>query len=905
MAKSHLQRWIVGSVTCAAVAAGLALGSGVAHAQDVAPADATALQSVITLTPSDDAYVDSAQTTTNFGADPALRVSSEAQTRDVLMRFDLSAFPLGTAITSATLRLAQTEASGGAPRVDLPIWQVLMQWSEDTVTFDAQPRAGNTGLFMVSPGSANVMVDADITSLVDGWVNLPDSNSNYGLQISVPTGNAAVRTFSSREGATAPQLIIDYTLPPIRICEEQTDTCPPAPGAILSVVGSPDVLVADEQGLISDTIGLAPGQQVWARWEVTGTNGGALYDTLPAAVPLATVPSIFNSNTDAYELRLAVTSAKPVWVQDLDVSAQWYVQADAAEAARLRSRIIAASNYLYSFTDGQFALGNVRVFQSYDGWPTANIHLFANNTLQPKAIIGGIVAAETPDFAPAVTVTYASGDVSIGSYWNRFGSPPNSVNIFGGTAYGEAAMADDWSLALAHEFGHYLLYHFDTYTGVDGVSDLALTKRCTGTAMGDVYRPENQNFIFEPTQWFDTCSGTEAFTRLGGRTEWQTIAGWYPWVVPPTSVVAGPVAPPTPLTTVTFVAPSSAPGAAAPDLFSLDYRDKETSSGEARAFLYQNGRLVEQGKPPKASLAVQVTGAELGDRLCVYDINDHAEAGESPRNQFACEQIAAGDATLFMTKQPAWRPEISLRQVMTDEVQLIVTATVPGPARLQVRARLYPEHQTALADVTLLRTGSVYSATVTMTQPVTALYAQVFVNEAPLLPQTRREVVADRGTGGGGAFGPAKAYGGALVVSSDGNASFAPDEDLDLLPGQSIAWQSMPGTPPLPFFKWISGQSYRLDAFPAALVENGTVRITFEDAYGAQAAESGAAAPAIYFWNGSIWGALPTTLITPAGVGDGVRLASARSQGNGVYAVLIEAPPGSATFLPAVRAGMR
>ncbi len=757
---------------------------------------------------------------------------------------------------------------------------------------------------MVSPAAASIAVDTDLTTLVDAWVNAPVNNPNYGIAIGGPVGNAAAsRVFSSKEGVRAPQLIIDYTLPPLRICLEQTDTCPPAANAVLSVVGRPNVLVANDQGLITDTVGLALGQQVWARYEVSSTNGGALFYTLPGPVTIDRSQFVFVDQ--GTEMRLAVMSQYPLWVQNLAVSAQWFVQADPAQAARLRSRIISASNYLYSFTDGQFALGDVVVQQVYDGWSTADIQLFANNTLQPKAIIGGIVPTDTADFAPTVPVTYTPGSVSIGSYWNRFGSPPDSVNVFEGIAYPEAAVADDWSLALAHEFGHFLLYLYDTYTGVDGVADIALTKVCTGTAMGDVYLPSNQNFIFDPAHWNTGCAGTEAYARLKGRTEWQTIAGWYPWVIAPASAVAGPAAPPTPLTNVLFLAPRSAPGNAAAQLYNLDYRDNELSSGEARAFLYQHDRIVEQGKPPRNSTIVRVTGAEIGDRLCVYDVNDHAETGESPRNQFSCEVLAAGDDSLYMTKQPTWRPEVSLRQVGPQQVQIVVTSTLPGPAGTQLKARLYPEHQTALAPVVLPRTGNVFSTTVSLAQPVSALYVQVFVEEAPALPLTRREIVADRGTGGGGAFGPAKAYGGVLVVSSDGNASFEGDGDLELLPGQSIAWQSMPGTPPLPFFKLISGQAYRLDAFPPSLVENGTIHIKYEDQFGALTANGSAAPAVIHFWNGAVWTPLSSTLATPAGAADGTRVASAPSQGNGVYAVLRDAAAGSATFLPAVRTNVR
>ncbi len=892
---------LLSRMRAAVLVAGAAMGllwAATANAQDVLPADAAAAQTVITLTPSDDATIDSAVPGTALGALGELRVALQGQSRQAtLIRFDLSAFPQGTTINKATLRLWQTSAVGAEPSLPLPVDRVFAAWDEKSVTWETAPASDNVGSPpLLSPNSANLAVEADVTALVNTWITPPANSNNYGVAITPQVDSAGhVRSFASKESGRPPQLVIDYTLPPIRICIEQIDTCPPAVGALVTLVGGAGERVAGRAGNV-DVTGLALGQQLWARLAMDSNPEGTRYITLPSAVTIEASRFVANG-----EMRLAVTAQTPLWVQNLEFSAQWFVQASPAETAALRSRIVKASDYLYSFTDGQFALGNVTVHQSYDGWDAAHVQLFANNVLQPKAIIGGIVVTETADFAPTVPITYAPGAVSIGSYWNRFGSPPNSVNVFEGVAYNEAALADDWPLALAHEFGHYLLYLFDTYTGVDGVADLALTRLCTGTAMGDVYLPENQNFIFDPTHWDTKCSGTEAHARLNGRTEWQTIAGWYPWAVAPTLVVAGPAAPPTPLTTVTFVAPSITPAAAAASLFNLSYQDNESSSGEARAFLYQGGRVVEQGKPPKQSLTVEVTGAQVGDRICVYDINDHAEGGESTRHQFVCEEIAAGDDNLVMTKDTAWDPEVSVRQVGTQQVQLVVTTTVP--ANVQVGAQVFPEHQTALAPVVLPRSGNVFSATVTLTQPVPALYAQVFVEEAPPLPATRREIVADRGTGGGGAFGPARAYGGVLIVSSDGNASFEPDSDLDLLPGQSIAWQSMPGTPPLPFFKWISGQSYRLDAFPPGLVSNGTVHITFETAFGMQAAASGGSGGggAIHFWNGSAWLPLTTEVTTPAGVTDGNLLASARSQGVGVYAVLIDAPPGSLTYLPLLR----
>ena len=230
-----------------------------------------------------------------------------------------------------------------------------------------------------------------------------------------------------------------------------------------------------------------------------------------------------------------------------------------------------------------------------------------------------------------------------------------------------------------------------------------------------------------------------------------------------------------------------------------------------------------------------------------------------------------------------------------------MTQTLPAGA--QVVAKLYPEHGTALSQQILTAGDGAYSHVFDFGGPVTPVYAQVWIDETPGGLATRREVVADRGTGGSGAFGPARALSGVLVVSSDGKASFESEQPIELLAGQSIAWQSMPGTPPLPIGRTIIGQSYRLDAFPQSLVTSGQVLIEYEQPTVSQSASSNGvqvANPTIYFWNGTSWQALPTTLSTPVNATDGVKVAVAPSQGVGVYAVLLDLGQNQ-LFLPMIR----
>ncbi len=893
---------------CAALLTLLLVAAAVpaaARAPQALPADVNL--STLTLSAVADTFVDQLRPTANYGAQPILSVRAQNAPagRDLaLIRFDLSDIPDTATVTRAELVLHQETAT--FTNWAMAVAAANAAWDENAVTWNTAP-AEFTQLPPVpftSPLQDDVTLRVNVTNIVNGWVNNADT-PNFGFIVRGPLITAPIeRTFTSREQAEGPRLEIDVDMPPIRVCiETVAPDCAPAAGAVVARVSGRGTVTADAEGLLPDT--LTPGELLWPRHLVSQANGGALYSTAPA--PVEVTGANYAAYGRAIELRIAVTAAAPLWLQDVTASAQWYVEGDAAAAARMRARIIEASNALYSFTDGQFALGTVTIHQRFEQWAAADMHLHASNTLQPKAAVGGVVAADTPDINAALPLSYTPGALTMGSEWNRFGTPPGSVNVFNGVPFTDAQMANDWSLALAHELGHWLLYLFDTYTGVDGKSDHALTLLCTGTAMGDVYLPANQNFIANPATWAGNCGGTEAFALLGGRTEWATIDGWYPWVNVPALPVAGPAAPPAPVTTVAYM--PSTPGQPAATTFDLVYQENELSSGEARAFLLRGNFVIEQGKPAKGTTQVQLTGPEVGDRLCVYDINDHAEPDEQPRHQFGCETIAANDSTLVMTRNPAWRPVVTLQQTGPASLAISVQQGDLGP-NVPLRGRIFPENGQGFAEFELARVGALYTANVTLPAPNTMmpLYLQLYAGEAPGAPTTRREVIADRGTGGGGAHGPAKFYSGVLVVSSDGNASWESDEPTELGPGESIGWQSMPGTPPLPFHKWIYGQSYRLDAFPDALVQGGQVNITFDTGdFGVAAAGSApdaarATTPKLFFWNGSVWRELPTTITaSPAGANDGEQVASAPGQGEGVYAVLADAPPGANQFLPLVR----
>jgi len=143
--------------------------------------------------PIGDAYIDSTSTGTNFGSLPGLNVSS---TQSALVQFDVStlvaAGVTAPQISKATLRLfANTVYSAGAVNIS----EVTSPWTEISVTYATQPSVGATVALGIPITLPNTFVLLDVTSVVQGWVMTPSTNS--GLEISAQGATSVV--FDSKE----------------------------------------------------------------------------------------------------------------------------------------------------------------------------------------------------------------------------------------------------------------------------------------------------------------------------------------------------------------------------------------------------------------------------------------------------------------------------------------------------------------------------------------------------------------------------------------------------------------------------------------------------------------------------------------------------------------------------------
>lgn len=454
-------------------------------------------------------------------------------------------------------------------------------------------------------------------------------------------------------------------------------------------------------------------------------------------------------------------------------------------------------------------------------------------------------------------------------------------------------------MVLAHELGHYLLFLEDTYLGFDeegllvAVDTLNPQGGCVGTAMGDVYTPNNTEFIFDDA-WWQPCRRTLQQIRQG-RTEWATIHQWYPWLRTPTVSNEGPSRMPFAFTTVTILPPAKPTALLADPTFYLDYAEMRSSSSEAHAYLLRAGDgiratrddyeyIYDLGSPIGGQNRLLARGARVGDRLCVFDRG---------RTAAGCEVIQAGDERLAMVAQPTWQPIIQVTPITSVTLAISLTNAVTMPVDLStVQARLYPEFGTASTPMTLTQAGAGYSGVISLTTPALSGHIQLWATRsdaANTAPERVETIVAYRIGGnpghsrtGGHSRNGGSSRGWAPQFSSDGQFVLTDSQPFTLPVGTFYTIHEIANLPPLPPGKIVIGRGYNLVAAANTIPATASVSIQYleTDVLIERVDE---AELVLYFWDQQGWQRL-----APYHLDVYANLVSARNQGPGIYALLAE-----------------
>jgi len=478
-------------------------------------------------------------------------------------------------------------------------------------------------------------------------------------------------------------------------------------GGEAEAIGSATELYrTDSQGYLQGQGRLGVGDSLVALAPISSGNGYTLYHT--SAAPTEQGLTFFTVS-EAGVQTLTTSPNRKLLLFDLDVALEWDASKDDRYMAQLDFDLKRTSELLFDWSDGQMALGKVRVFHDarripedgdgFQPWLDAHVRVLATNHLRPWAAQGGIVSESLTDPQHS-EIVYEPGQVHMGAVWNRYGEAGGSLG-------------EDWPRTLAHEFGHYLLYLDDNYMGLDADGVLVPIDTCPG-AMADPYRDDYGEF--HPNRgWEDECSETLSHIETG-RSDWATIRRFYDGLTMPTSFNAqpGPRSLPLAVTQVENVEPADASDVLGVSLFYLtDAGGASTQAGNsARAFLLQGEWLTNVGRPTVGD--VNARGARLGDRLCVL---------EPERARQGCETITAGDDQLSLIPVADWEPEIRVSPVTSTTVNISVNTDVSG---LTLGARLYPTDSPAPTGIPLTADAGGYGGTFHLPEPALEGHVHIF-----------------------------------------------------------------------------------------------------------------------------------------------------------------------------------
>lgn len=209
-------------------------------------------------TPTDDAYVQQDTPSTNYGSSTQI-IADNSPVKNIMLKFNVQ---ITGQVTSATLRLFQVDQSdkGG------DFHTAPANWTETTVNWNNAPAANPVIFFSLGPVAINTWYNVDMTQIVTG-------SGSVSLRVTSTSTDGS--HFSSKEGANAPQLIVNVA---------SSGNLPPT----LTV---PSSVTANEQTPISFSVTATDDPSQTITLAASGLPSGATFTSTPAP---GTVSGTFN-----------------------------------------------------------------------------------------------------------------------------------------------------------------------------------------------------------------------------------------------------------------------------------------------------------------------------------------------------------------------------------------------------------------------------------------------------------------------------------------------------------------------------------------------------------------------------------------------------------------------------------
>ena len=194
--------------------------------------------------------------------------------------------------------------------------------------------------------------------------------------------------------------------------------------------------------------------------------------------------------------------------------------------------------------------------------------------------------------------------------------------------------------------------------------------------MTNTYDDEYSEFLSDAA-WVGDCQETIA-AHTTGRSDWETISTFYPMI----SDMGGNPGPSTLPLNVTQVTHVPITETATLSARYFDLRDSQSSAllalPEAQGYLFKtqgtsdltDDRVIALGGTAANGDRIKVRGAEVNDRLCLFD--------SSSRGRIGCETVTESRVSISLSELPDWQPEILVTPVSSRTFAITVKQLIKG-----------------------------------------------------------------------------------------------------------------------------------------------------------------------------------------------------------------------------------
>ena len=634
----------------------------------------------------------------------------------------------------------------------------------------------------------------------------------------------------------------------------------------------------DSQGFLQGNGEIAVGDTLFAMVPISTANNGK-YTVYATNIEPMTDTISGTAVTQPGVQTINVSENNPLILFNLDISLEWDARTDPAYLAELEANLQRASEIMFDWTNGQAALGDIRIYHDRQNWDIADVRIQANNRYRPNATIGGVLS-ESLTITPTagMSTTFVPGQLRMGITWNRFGDAFGNQN-------------EDWSRAFVHELGHYLLFMDDNYYGFDDGEFISIDS-CTGAMANPYIDIDSGGFDeFHPpdqSKWLAECANT-ASNLSTGQSDWETINTHYSWLTASVATVdsIGPNLLPLAVTDISFESNIEAPNTLLNPYFTLLDETKGGTyldDGQGQAYIIRAGeRLLNIGAPNLSQIVAR--GIEPNDTLCLQNLTGA---------YFGCKNVTVADnLELPVRYLPDWQPDILIQPVTSKTIAITLTAAT---VMNSVHAQLYPFEGSPPLSIVLTGSNLQFSGEIISEDPLPNASIHVWGED---VNGQRWDLISEYTMGGnpscksdkkscsGGGGGRPIAH--VPIFSSDGLATIV-GKELEFDPGEFYVLQTANQIPTPPSWATVVGRAYRLTKSDQAPAFDGA---TIQLSYLLREVPSGAEnSLVVYYYNefdpNPSWQLLDSTAL------DAVSLSmNAPVQGAGLYVVMatITTPP--------------